>query len=448
MILRHPVVALAATAGWLLLTTGYGAAAAEPGVDLGGAPLPNGRGSADPTNPTVIEAGLWADTLGAGASDGEVHHFTYRRTMQDSTVHIGVIGAPTAAGSGTVTVDVLDPDEDSCASDYDSPDYAVPEAVFGASVVVGPDEPDDRESACLTAAELDFTITRSNGEEGDLPIAIKVLEEATPSAEGLEELPGEPRYDVGSPGGDAAEVAGAASFDDAPEVTPGDPGAVVTTTIPEGEERLWNVPVGWGQGLSAVAEVPAVDPSGLSEEDASELTYTAPGVDLRVIGPDRDSINVGRDDAVNTGDYGTDPLTLEVATVPVNYLNRFEGRRPTLPGDFWVAVAVEDLPPDAARDRVDVPVELTIAVTDGPDGAPTYPGTVLSPDGEAGPADYDPETPFLIGPDQFSAVASDVPVLPGAEDDGWWGPRRYAGIGLAVASLVCCGLGVRRLLLR
>lgn len=437
MILRHPVVALAATAGWLVLTSGYGAAAAEPTVDLGGAPLPGGTGSTDSGNPTSIEAGLWADRLADAQSGSAAHYFTYERQMRFSTVHVGVIGSPTDADGDGFEVEILGPERIQCASSSAPYSYAVPHEAMGARVWAGPDQLGDLQAECLLATSLDIVVARTNTGSGELPVAIKVVEEApTTGAGSLPEPEESPTFQPGADPAGGAELKGATDFDSAPQVAVSGGTAAFTTTVTEGEQRLYRLPLTWGQELSVDAIVPKVD---VSEDD-----YDHPDVEISLVDPLRDVVDDAVAGTTASATTSADETTrLSTALPAISYLNRYTDGPATVPGDYWLSIAVS---PAEEFEPIEVPVDVEVSVADVTEGEPTYEGDVQAADTGAGPSAYSPETPFLIGPDEFSAVASGTPVLPDAEDDGWWGARRYAGIGLAVASLLCCGLGIRRLL--
>lgn len=438
MSLRHPVVALAATAGWLLLTSGYGAAAAEPDVDLGGAPLPRGTGSASRAEPTVLEPGLWADTLGDSQTPQAEHYFRYDRQIRSSTVHVGVIGVSGDPDGDNITVDINTPDETPCDSASGSPGY-VGAGTFGVRAWAGGSEAGATDEDCAAAGQLEIVVSRTAGDD-ELPVAIKVVEEAP--ATGTEDLPQpdeSPSFEPGAAPAGGDGLAGATDFDDAPAVPLSDGAASFSTTVTEGEQRLYRIPLTWGQELSVEAQLPRIEAA--VEEERSFVT---PYVEVFVVDPMRETLDAAVDGLTSYGSPSSDDTTrLSAGLPPVEYLNRYYDDAAILPGDHWLSIVVDE-PPEGA-DPLDVHVDIEVAVADAADAEPTYEGTVQAPDSGPGPDGYSPDTPFLIGPGQFSAVASGTPALPDAGDDGWWGPRRYAGIGLAVASLLCCGLGARRL---
>ncbi|WP_141014925.1 hypothetical protein [Nocardioides sambongensis] len=126
--------------------TGATASAAADGVDLGGAPV---SGSVtDRANPAEVGPGVWSDTLGGTGSGNDEHFFRYQRRIADSTVHVGVVGAPEGTASDAIGLSVRTADTD-CGSGTGSGAYAVPDVLMGTSVVVGGDDPRTaRTSAC------------------------------------------------------------------------------------------------------------------------------------------------------------------------------------------------------------------------------------------------------------------------------------------------------------
>lgn len=413
--------------------TPYAAASfssAEP-VDLGGQPI---DGSTNPTEPTEIEAGLWLDSLGPTTASG-THHFVYERTMDESTVHVGVVATSPEASSDGISLAVL-AGEDDCGSDSQSSTSYTQHGVFGAIVSVGPDAPGTDDGVCLMARTLTITVSRDAAGTADLPFAIKVVEEAPvtgidPDAPDLPQPDEETTYQLPA-SGDAEALDGGTSFDEATALDPVAEGVTVTTDIAEGDERLYRVPATWGQQVVAVARIPR------HEDEA----FYGPTVDVRIVDPMRNTMDYYATDRANSGSYGTDALTLSVAGQPLRYLNRWDGLAPVLPGDFWVAVAVQPAPVDGGREPVSVPVELTVAVPgEAGEGAPTHQETVIGPGGGAAPEGYSSDTPYLVGDGEFAAVASGNPFTPDTEDDAWWGPRRGVGIGVGVVSLACCAVG-------
>jgi hypothetical protein len=429
--------------GTATASSAAGARAPRPWVDLGGQPV---TASTDPAHPTALTAGLWAVDLGR---ESDALHFSYDRRIQGSTVHIGAIGSPAGPdgdGLALAATDAAidDAEGDDCGSDSQTTDSSVPYRVFGAAVVVG-DGVDSPDSTCPSADTVAITLTRSSSyNDADLPVALKIVEEAPVSDQG-EPLPDseELAFDVPDPAQPTDGPAGATAFDDAPLVDVGSDAVTIDTTVTEGTELLWRVPVAWGDQLVARADIPAV-----AGKDAEGLGYPNSYVDLALVEPDRETFAQTVDD-VSYGYYGgTERSRLVAGGYPLRYVNRFESdAAPLLPGDEWVSLTVASAP--AERSPLDVPIELTLQVTHTDAAAPTYQAAVLAQGGGAGPSGYSADRPFLVGDGRFAAVASGNPVAPPDDaDGGWWSPRHGTGLGLAALSLACCVAGAAWLVQR
>ncbi len=274
---------------------------------------------------------------------------------------------------------------------------------------------------------------------GELPLAIKVVEEAPVAQEG-EPIPDDDEltYRLPQPAERPADGPdGSDSFDAAPELDLRDGPLTIGTTIPEGSEALWRVPVDWADQLVVRGDLPALEETE-EPDPLSDVT-----VQLHLIQPSRDVYALGKSDSYTYGTYGTEPAVFVATGYPLRYGNRSRDVEPTLPGDEWVAVTVE-APATEGAAPLDVPVTLTFALTRTDAAAPTYPGAVLNPADDDGPPGYSPETPFLVGDDEFSAVASGNPFTPdseSADDESWWGPRRAVGLGVGLVSFACCAVG-------
>jgi len=416
--------------------TPYGAAvplADTDPVDLGGQAV---DGSTNPVTPTRLEAGLWAVSLGP---ESQPQFFSYERQIEGSTIHVGAIGAPTGSdgdGLKLAATDAVadDPEGDDCGSDYDTSDTTVPFAVIGIQVVVGKEDDD----VCRSADTIAITLGRySSYNEGELPAALKIVEEAPVSD------PGEPLDDseeldfrVPEPVDPATKPEGASSFDAAPVVDVQADPTTIETTVTEGTDLLWRVPLDWGDQLVARVDLPALA-AGDAERLGSPNTY----VKAAIVQPSREVFALSGDETYYGYYGGPDGSHFGAATYPLRYANRFASDvAPTLPGDHWVSVSVAPAPEE--RSPIDVPIQLTLAVTHTEAAPPSYKDAVLAQGGGAGPDGYAADTPYLVGDGEFSAVASGNPFSPeGDGDDDWWGPRRFAGLGLGVVSLACCAAG-------
>ncbi|QCW52237.1 hypothetical protein FE634_20680 [Nocardioides dongxiaopingii] len=422
------VAATTASAAVLALLLAGTSAPAAADVDLGGSPV---EGTANPAAPTPLTAGLWSDTVtGPGESPANTLRFSYQRTMEYSTVLIGVTGVSAEGAGDGLGVAVTAPDGTVCDSDETS--YPTPGTAFGVSVTVGPDDVDDRDSVCGRAATLDIAVDRASSDlTSDLPVAIRVVEEA-PSVSAVADLlePADaPRVALPTPG-PPTTLPGVPSFDEAPEIGNG----TYADEVPQGEQRLYRVRLGWGQALAARVDVPG--------QTSIEGSY--PTVDLTLYDPVRDPVEAAVEETLSDGTYDEDGGRLFEGTPRVGLLNRFAGQAATVPGDYWVAVSVSPADPDSEEPAVDVPVELSVEVTGEEDGAPQFPEFLAGPGGSAAPDGYSLATPYLVGAGVFSADVSGTPSGADATDEAASGDdaRRTAGLAVGGASLLCCAAGV------
>lgn len=408
----------------LIAAPGASSAIADQTVDLGGTPIEGATSLADAT---PVEAGLWSDTLGADEARG-THYFRYRRTTEDSSVHVSVLGS-SSTGSDGLELNLLAEDDTDCSSSSGSSSYSQPEIPFGTGGVAGPDEAGDRESSCLRSDEVRFSVTRGASAEGDLEYAFKVVEEAPLGAQPAEEDLPSPTTPAGSPtieslpgGADGTETGGR-SFDDAPELSSGDS---ARPDLASGEIRFFKVRLEWGQRLSVNAEAPKL-PEGAVDTWGYSTSMT-----LQVYDPMRRPTEPGAGAAFED-DVSLDDDQSVVATNgagPVQYLGRFDGSTSYLPGDYWIAVGLKGSG-EAAAQGDPIPVDLTLNLAGEASGAPSYAR----------------ERPYLIGPDTWSAEPSGYASPPGAEDSSSSVARRVAAATLALAGVVClavAGLRLRR----
>lgn len=402
-------------------------AAAET-VDLGGQPV---EGSTDSATPTPLDAGLWTTMLGP---QSQPQYFSYERQIEDSTVHVGVVGTPrTADYDGFyvyATVETPDDPAVDCGTGDASSDTTYFDAAIGDEVLVG--DEDAADDPCRSADTITVKLERySTSSIEMLPVAIKIVEEAPVTDQGAAIADdAELEYAVPDPVDPADGPQGADSFEDAPVVDAHDGPVTIAAELTEGTTLLWRVPLDWGDQIVVRGDLPTVPADG---------PLAGVSAQVQLVQPVRDVFALTKSEQYEYADYGEEPAQAVAASHPLRYGNRFRDFEPTLPGDHWVAVSVE-----RAQDRepMQVSLDLTIAVAQVDDAAPTYKSAVLAQGGGPGPDGYSPDTPYLVGDGEFSAVASGNPFTSeGDEGDEWWGPRRGVGLGLGVVSLVCCAVG-------
>lgn len=409
--------ALALLAGLCLAPGPSSAAAVDPGdpIDLGGTEVAT---STDERNPTELEAGLWRTELKAGESFA--HEFSYTRTMRFSSVHISVTGTP-ANSSESIELKAFGLGETDCGTESETADYAAPFSAIGVDLEVGPDEVTDLNSDCVRADTIRFTVgpsgsTRDSAD--DLPLTVKVVEESplADADEAARKLPAPPEsapsFTAPAAGEDRGEVEGGRSFDDAPLLEEG----TWSSSVTEGEQRIYRVHLEWGQTLAARLGIEA-----WSESELEVFGYSPPTVQMWAYNPMRRGLDSDFDELTTSDTIGTDPLRLDYGLGPVRYLNRYDDLNGYLPGDHYVTVMV---PEPGEREPETIPFTLTVEAQGEVEGVP----------------DYAEAEPFLIGDQERSAAASGNPP-PKAEGSGWVNARHLSGVGLGMFGLLCLGFG-------
>lgn len=417
----------------LLVVVAVPAAAADVDdpVALGGAEI---DASTDRARPLEVTAGEWADVLGSPADGADRHYFSYRRVQPDSTVHVSVVAAGRPAdGFSSEQVDLAaSVGEENCGKASGSAWAAATWATFGTRLAVGPGDYDpdtrrqERDSACLNE-EVRFEVGRgsaASGDKPDLPVRIKVVEERPLTAADLPEaIDATESWRAPSVTGEPREVTGGAAPGRAAELVEGRS----ATTVAEGQERFFAVPLGWGEGLRLRVTSPAL-------EELPKGRYSAPKVRVALLDPLGNDVESPLEGTTENGSVSTSSgLELGHGSLPVRYLNREDGNAGYLPGVYLVSLAVAGPPDDAAP--LDLPLVLDIEVTGSREDAPPYAE----------------EPAFLVAPDTWretpsGAVPGDVGGSEGDEDG--IGGRRVAALGMAVGGLFALVLGVVLLRLR
>lgn len=396
-------LALVCLIGLPAAATGASDETATPGgirtVELGGVPV---EASTDRADPTVLQPGLWRDVLGAGGSPDDTHYYAYRRQIADSTIHLAVTSSPDDPDGEDLAMAVVTAEGETCGDDSDTVGSPVFQSLLGVGVTVGPDAADGgRDDPCVRAAEVRFTVSHSYSLD-ERAIALRVVEEA-PTTGDLASLPAPPKevaFDLPRPGEALEEVAGSASFADAPTLSPG---ALYRDRVDQGAVVVYRVSLDWGQSLAVRADIPLMDAA-----DQEALEFDRPNVALTLLDPFREVLSGQVPDDDTLEPYDDDEAGLLVdGTAPVAYRNRFARVAAIVPGDYFVSLAVQ--PGDPEQQPVEVPIELTVGVSGEPGEAPSYPALVVGPGGTEGPEGYAAETPYLVGPGVFTATVSGDP---------------------------------------
>ncbi|HEY6739723.1 MAG TPA: VWA domain-containing protein [Actinopolymorphaceae bacterium] len=336
-------------------------------------------GTTDARRAPVLGAGQYVDTA---PQEREVKRYRIRRTLPNSTLHVGVSSRP--APGATLSMLQLSLTTLTDVGDGWSCGYGVgTESSFARTnpVVTASTSSLDRTGTeqgekCNSDEELVLTVEQSGraasevtADLGGLPMELVVVEE--PSVDrplGLPGVAGErPPWKPMPKAKKPASVVPGASFSDAPTVRPG----VFRTSLFPGEVQFYRVRLDWGQRLQAQIVAPAPPPK------LAELTDYPQGIDLRLIGPTRaNARTLTRDVAGRDQTFLEDDRTTEARamTVEVRHANRMGTVKAqlaaTLPGDYYVAVSLGH---DIHNQTYLVPIDVVLAVEGtGGIGAPRY----------------------------------------------------------------------------
>lgn len=389
----------------------------RPGsIELGGTAVEGGTAQ----DPTPLTAGLWSDTLTGPGSPAGTRWFGYRRVMGGSTLVVGAVAVSPEEYGDSLEVEVSTPGGDVCDTTTQAQPTPAAGAAYGSVLYAAGDDDE-----CGSSADLVIAVSRGTADfESEVPFTLRLVEEAPLSDEPGPEPADETALEPPEPGKPAA-TPGGTSFDDAPVVD-----GTVSDEVPPGTQRLWKVHLGWGQSLAWRLDV--------EKRPETDTFVPDQGVEVTLFDPLHNPFDGGATDAETTGSYGVEGSTLSDTTPPVAYLNRSDSEIAFVPGDYWVSVAVAP----AEEDPLDVPVELTVAVTGEASDPPGFAEAVTGPGSTSGPSDYDRATPYLVGERVFSADVSGTPTGPGTEADASGTGRRVAGLVVGGLSLVSLLAGV------
>jgi len=334
-----------------------------------GLPGEKREGSTDAGQPTKIEAGTWRGTVGPAGSAEGLRYYAYRRTIPESTVHVSVLGKAPEDTSGDLGLKVTTAGGEDCESSQASAPYDVvssyaasvdvgvlptdgPGATPAASPSDGPEELDE----CVTSDTLYIAVDRGYATDATdtVDLALTVVEEArVKSAKGLPpgvELPDFTEPDVLD--SDATDLAGATSYNEAPEIESG----AYAGSLQTGEALAYRVHAGWGQTVNASLVVNAI-----TGADGEKVGSYGPGVGVTIVSPlfssDRTS---NEDDHLKDSEY----VTAQAVSGPIRFLNREDGEGPWLPGDYYVVVGSEPL----ESGRIDFGYTLKVDVSGAVEG--------------------------------------------------------------------------------
>lgn len=396
--------------------------------DLTGEPV---EGTADVADAPELKApGQYLDKLPVSGT------LSYRvpRTVDGSTVHVGITYQGTAGSSGeSVDVRLLP------ASEVEGPACANGSA-YG--VGVGSRDPliyggasswkDDPEHVCNTDDEIVVTLEPLVGTSlGGKPLEIAVYEEpplADPRGRQLEEAPEDPVWETLEPDARPVDdVVPGTSIANAPVVKDG----TYSLDIQPGETQVFAVPLDWGQSVQAQLDATLT-------ESVVDAAAVGSSIEVEVIGPLRTSDDISFY-AKEPEDWTTGALANEATgstfrtgaqSYTVGYLHRqsnaLEQRGASVPGLRYVSVQQQVRGEDA-----NLPYTLTFKTSGkAGDGEPEY-DTADLPAPEA-------DSPLVTSP--VTSTDADSPSEARTEESGDsdsgfpWLP-----VGLGVAGVLFLG---------
>ncbi|MGG5257920.1 vWA domain-containing protein [Phycicoccus avicenniae] len=344
-------------------------------------------GTPAPSGAPDLTAGQYVDTFTTGAG---ARHYTLRRTVPGSTLHVSVSARPAVDldGGGYNAEDLrfraTAPDGTSCTN---LPGRAERLGLSSLAYVVADSIALDggHSEGCGTAVSLDLEVDRVAGGKDPVDAELLVLEE--PPVDGADALPDpapvptpEPARSDGTP----QEVVGGTTFSDATPLSDG----TFTETFVGGETIFYRFPVDWGQGVRLTVD--SVRPVGGG-------SASGPLYDVRLYDPTRGNVRSGSDPLQPVGAEDR-PAVRELA--PVRYRNREElaTRFASLAGQYYAAVSVPSLDDSAA---VPMRVTFTLETTGEPAGAPRYRAAAAAPSvGASSPAATTPAAAAPSRPDR------------------------------------------------
>lgn len=406
----------------------------------------------DPAQAPVLTAGQYTDELAYSMSGTTTSYYTIKREIPGSTIRTNVLtrfpavsgieGAQRARWQLTLTT----PEGARCSREYISTAEVTGRGVLGSGSVmalsVDPRATDPLSSVleCAEAEELVLEVERGQGNMGGTALVeIRVTEE--PLASNATTLPdGAPNLDGATtvpenPEGAPAPVTGGASFNDAPEITPG----YYEVEMVPGEMVFFSVPVDWGQSLSFAVQ--NVD----TDHPVFERLTTSNSIQLygQVYGPDGTPSPNGPEflNYVMVGGHLSAGSFNQLQVPAVNYRNRWDtpDSNRTTPmfseaGNYFVTVAYSGRD---VLDGVPVPVRFSVAVDGEVTGVPEFaPAPTPEPSPEPSPESSPEPSPE---PSPTAEPTSAPPLTSGERTDSAESPPAGGNEGGASLPLILGG---------
>ncbi|WP_150461247.1 hypothetical protein [Nesterenkonia ebinurensis] len=342
----------------------------------------------------------------------ETQYFRVQRTMADSTLYVGLT---TYDEQGEFTddaeIELSTFDGDTCESErLDWETTSAGNLLRGAQIrATAPQDEEDFRAvpACGSAEELLLLVSSPNGELVGENYELVVAEEPDPlngdelragfeddsdhwGAEGLV------WHELQRQRGEENPIEPGTSLHSAPML---DPGTTYDAALEPGQVHVYRVSADWNQQIQAEVFFP--EPSSALSEELGRWAEA----EVSIISPFRGATTPGGTRAPSEQNlsnwiHHTEATTLRALSYPITWPGRFAGtqagsnaRHTTMPGEYFVVVAMDPPSEDDDTESFEVPYRLTADVFDAFDETvPEYDELPVTPAGD-GSGNGDPELP-------------------------------------------------------
>ncbi|QCX26155.1 vWA domain-containing protein [Nocardioides jishulii] len=324
--------------------------AAQP-FTLFGEPISGGTEQ----DPTPITVGSWIDTIGT-VKGYDAKYYSFERKEAGSTLRVAAVTQGGTGFNDVTRMEITNPEGDRCDYAYTVRSSMHALLLKGVQVTAG------AESNCDLPGTYRVMVERSHGTP-DVKIGLRVTEEPPVEDDGFVAPEGDVPIEKPAFGGTAQEVAGAASLEEAPELTSG----LWSSDIVPGEALIYRFRLDYGQSARVGMRFAA------GTTDHREAFGLAPPMaQMSLHSPLGANVDFPKG-AEFLGYVGTRaPVEFRTATPQVSRTGAFDGGGFggggdfTVAGDYYLMVAV------GRNDTLELPFEIDLQIDGEPADGPTY----------------------------------------------------------------------------
>lgn len=308
-------------------------------------------------DPTPITVGNWVDTIG-----GEDKFYVFERTQAGSTLRVSAVTQGSRGPVDAITVEIKSPEGRRCDLGR-STRVLDTRALSGAQATAGESTKCDQPGA--------YTVRVSRGRGSDeVPVGVRVTEEpqvddpgfVSPAGEGIRDL----EVRELSFNGTATPVAGAPSFENAPELTTG----LWSSDIVAGEALVYRFRLEYGQSATVGLRSPA---GTAAHREAFGGGPFSPRADFSLHNPLL--AKLGFPDGgepfgllADTEESNFRTATPQVSKVTGQGGGKFGGGGDyTVAGDYYLSIGVS-----RKDNTIEIPFEIDLQIEGEPADGPTY----------------------------------------------------------------------------